>query len=238
MKRFFDKQVTFVAAIILVTSLLLSGCATEGVRGEAFPNSPTVKVSQGAALQLVNKLIASLKTAASGGRFTITVTQEEVTSALALGTHLNAVTQRMSTLTPEQAQKVNDLDGLLALSDNDDPLADGFQLSDLKPTINLKSPQIRFLADGNIELTGFFRLWLWYFPLNIVFAPRADNGNMELDFVSGKVGSIPVPEGVVDWLGEQLVRALGLVDDYVSLDTIKVTDGRMTLSGRVKIEIK
>ncbi len=57
---------------------------------------------------------------------------------------------------------------------------------------------------------------------------------MSLDFIQGAIGPVHLPEGAVDWPGGQIMTGLGLVEDYVVIDTIAVQSGRMTLAGRVR----
>lgn len=240
-------------AMILITALLTAAlaCSLPSSQGAELPDDgPPVAVSRGAAVSFVTKVIAIGGQASTSQSVRFTITQEEVTSALAYGSELaiyaqgGPVFEGLSNLEvgdlptedlPPQAQRFRQLAESLdhVTGSEEGGTRRLFSLFRLR----LEEPQVYFKSDSRMIVRGVGRLARWQQPLRVVFAPRAEEGELELDFVDGQLGSLPLPEFLFDPLGELLSQALLAGQDYAAITELTVADGTLTFAGELRVPI-
>jgi len=217
---------------------MLAGCSGSGDGPAAVlpDDGPLPARSPEAALRLLNKAAAAGEAAAQTGRLELVVTEEEVNAILAARTllgdqsgvlsaeRLDAFLERADL----EGQDVSQLRDLLNLQDRI-PSEDGRRLR-LRPRI--EEPVVYFRGSGQLIVRGevswlFFRL-----PIRAVAAPRAEGGELELDFVEGQVGVVGMPELVFDLLGRGVSEAVLLGQAHARITEITVGAGILTVRGR------
>ncbi len=220
----------------------------------ALPDDgPPVPVSSEAALSFLGKITDGAQRAGSGVEIGLTVTQEEVTSFLAVGAKLAELAERLDQPSLEdlavsdQPVGLGDLTELLT-GDDSGPFdfttwrgllreRGRLGLPALDPSrfalgLRFRNPEVRFLANGQVIVRGEARIFFLGFPARVVVVPKASAGELGFDFVEGQLGRLSVPEGVVDLVADGLVQAILAGQDYASIDEIAVGDGTLTLSAR------
>jgi hypothetical protein len=68
----------------------------------------------------------------------------------------------------------------------------------------------------------------------ITVTPSVSNGKVAITVNSFEVGPIPVPESLREQIGEQISETLNERLDKISLSAISISDGEMTLTGKVR----
>lgn len=219
------------AAASLVLSLLLGACGGSQA-GPTLPDEgPPVPVSKEAATRLFEKVLGALESAALTKSVQFAVTDEEVTSALALGAQYVAFTPAGPVIQglpgSPGGQSAPGLEGLgQAGSGADDG---GFSLSNL--SLKIESPQVRFTSDGQMIVEGYGRIGSWRQPLRVVTAPRASDGELDLQFVEGQIGGLPLPAFIFNPIGKALAALILAGSDSVQVHEIRIQQGTMTVSG-------
>ena len=200
---------------------------------------PPVPVSEAAAQRLVTKVARAVETGASTRRVELTITEREATSALALGAEISEALQVLPTMTPEEVARARERGTLRDILTGEPPPDRQRGLmarirSALRPRIGLREPQVRFLDNGQIVVAGYLRAWRWRLPALLIVAPRAQHGELELDFVKGRLGRVPAPEWVFDRVGTMLSSLILMGQDYAEITTLRVGEGRLLFAGVVK----
>lgn len=231
-----------VAAVLLTLSTL--ACTLPGGSEASLPDDgPPVAVSQKAASSFAAKALASTE---NSGTLSFTITQEEATSAVAISVQLMTLSKDNPLLEefggiPEQI----DLDQMtedLEVTPEIEALLKRFSGSDGQDRnltnlrLGLDEPQIYFKEDGRMILRGYGLLGNWRLPLRVVTKPQAAHGELELDFVEGQIGRLPLPEFLFDPLGKLLSRMLLAGQDYAEISQLTVSPGTLTFTGRVNVE--
>lgn len=243
------------AMLVLAMSALFAAslaCSLPTGGPAELPDDGTpVPVSQKAAASFVTKVLAVGEQATSAQSVRFTVTQEEVTSALSYGAELAAYAQGgpvfeglggldTSDLAtedlPPEAQRFRDLAEALggATSEGEGGLASW--IPDLR--LQLEEPQVYFRGDGRMIVRGIGHLWRWSQPVRIVVAPRASQGELELDFVEGQLGWLTLPEFLFDPLGNLLSRAILAGQDYAAITELTVSEGSLTFAGELRVPLE
>lgn len=225
----------------LVATLIIVVCFVAGCQRVSLPQTelpddgPPIVVSEAAAIRFVEKVTAAGRAAADSGSLTLSITQEEITSFLAIGTRLAERVQDIQTLENlEQLEGVEGVEGFeefRRLAGEREGLPD-LQLPDLSLRLALREPQIFFKDNGQIVIRGFGEVRGRRQPLRIVTAPRAGGGELVLDFVEGTLGPLPVPEAVFDVVGQGLARVILAGQDYGEITEIQVGGGVLTINAR------
>lgn len=240
----------FAFVLTLAASL---ACSLPSLGEPELPDDgPAVPVSQEAAASFVIKVLAVGDQASQSQSVRFTVTQEEVTSALSYGAEIAAYSQGGPLFEglgdlpvedlpadelPAEAQRFRDLaESLGGLTGSQDSERGGGLLPDLR--LKLEEPQVYFRGDGRMILRGHGVLWRWRQPLRVVIAPRAAEGELELDFVEGQLGALPLPEFLFDPLGDLISRALLAGQEYAAITEITVTEGVLTFAGELRVPLE
>jgi hypothetical protein len=222
----------------LLALLLMAGCADAGgvLEAELPDDGPPPATSTASAGRFVQKVTTAGEGAANTGRFTLTVTDEEVTSFLSVGAILRRQLGNLPTQDLEQLQDVPelediDLDRYRELLGERDRLP-GLDGDGLRLRLTIQAPLVYFLGNGHMIVRGKARFLIISLPVRVVVAPRASQGELVLDFVEGQLGPVPMPEILFDYLGKGLARALLAGREYAEITEVRVTDGVLTVSGR------
>ena len=245
MRRFLGSRRRPAARVLLLGSfvalaLLLSTCRRPGrLQAELPDDGPPVTTSQAAALRFVEKVTAAGQSGAESGRSTLTVTEEEATSFLNIGTALSEQLEQLGSVQGlEGLGQLEGIEGLEALEgieglDRLRELAGQREgLRGLRPRLSIREPEVRFQKEGRVVVRGYAQIWRWRQPVRIVVAPHARKGELDLDFVEGKLGPVGLPEWLFDLAGFGLSRVILAGQDYAEIDEITVRDGSLTVSGR------
>jgi hypothetical protein len=243
--------------LLLTAMMLASAACSLPVFGEVeLPDDgPPVPVSGAAAASFFSKALASSESAATSQKVRFTVTQEEATSALAIGAQLAALSpggpafdgldslQGIPGADFDQLLQAHgdslpdglppELTGLLGGADVDGGPSSGLGLPDLR--LKLEEPQVYFKNDGRLILRGYGRLWRWRQPIRVVVAPAANGDSLDLDFVEGQLGPLPLPEFLFDPVGKLLAKVLLAGRDYAEISELTVGNGTMTFAGSLHL---
>jgi hypothetical protein len=245
MRRLFSfrrRPFALLLTLAVLFLLLLGACqAPAFLQSELPDDGPPVATSSAAAGRFGQKVAAAGERAVDTQQFTLTVTQEEVTSFLNLGSQLAEQLQtaygvdslqELQALQGQQGRQA--MEGLpdwaKQLQGGENSL--GLDLPDLSFRVAIKEPEVHFKGNGQIIVRGYGQVLSQRQALRLVLAPRASQGELVLDFVEGKLGPVPVPEGVVDLVGKGLASLILTGRDYVEISRIQVSSGSLTLTGR------
>lgn len=195
------------------------------------------------ARRVLTRGVETLQRAPQSGRVRLTLTEAEATSALGLGMMLPEMMQAAGRIPEEEIREIQDLDVLRARVREEaerqrEEMAErlGFFeriLLAVDPKIRTGDVQVRFEEGGEVVVAGYVQAWRFRQPGIFVVAPRAAAGELDFDFVSGRVGRLPLPELVFDWVGKALATVILLGDGYAEVSEITVEDGTLTFEGRL-----
>ncbi len=100
----------------------------------------------------------------------------------------------------------------------------------------LSDPQVT-LQDGLIEVTGKVSVSLIKANARIVLEPYVDQGDLRMAIREAKFGSIPIPDATLEeltaTLNQNLSEFTSINGRKFRLEVITITDGTMTLSGKL-----
>ncbi len=229
------------AGLMLFASLFIAACGTAELPDDGTPPA----VSSQAAASFLQKTLDVGQGTVGSRRVRFTVTQEEVTSALNLGTlfsqaalgslgetsGLGPIAQIPGMEANQGSPELETPNDLLARTQGDDGAA-GLNAVSLKP--RLVQPEVYFQQDGRMIVRGDLAFLKWSLPVRVVLAPQAAAGELTLDFVEGQIGSAPLPEALFDPIGKSIALVLLAGRDYAEIKEIAVTEGTLTFEGRPK----
>jgi len=224
--------------VAVIAVFLLTGCADASglLEAELPDDGPRPATSAASAGRFVQKVTAAGEGAANTGRFTLTITDEEVTSFLNVGTVLSRQLGGLPIQDLDQLRDIPELEGI-DLDRYRDLLGEDGRIpalgdDGLRLRLTIQEPQVYFLGNGSMIVRGEARFLVISLPVRVVAAPRASQGELVLDFVEGQLGPAPMPEILFDYVGKGLARALLAGREYAEITEIRVTDGVLTVSGR------
>jgi hypothetical protein len=233
---------TWLLSLAILASLLLTACQAPKILQSELPDDgPPVATSPAAAGRFAQKVVAAGERAAETKRFKLTVSQEEVTSFLNLGSQLAEQMQAVYGVDSlQELQALQGQQGMQAIEGLPDWAKQlqggqnrlGLDLPDLTFRVTVKEPEVHFKGDGQMIVRGYGEVLGQRQALRLVLAPHAADGELALDFVEGNLGPVPVPEGVVDLVGKGLAGLILAGRDYVEISKIQVGNGSLALSGR------
>lgn len=214
---------------------------------------PDIPVTEDAAVNFITKVVTVGQGAAQTKRARLTITQQELTSFVAIGSLLAEQMQEMQNLqnlqnlNPEQTQQLRELEnkkGLERLRALEQFTAERRQtgsndagpipIPDLSLRLTLEEPQICFKSNGQIAVEGYAAVRGRRQPLRLIVAPRASQGELVFDFVRGDLGPVSMPEPIFDTIGDGLAKAILAGQEYAEINEITVQQNTITLSGRLK----
>lgn len=239
-----SRRILKMTAASLALALAAGACFIPGVGNATLPDDgPPVPVTQASAESFAEKLTAG---ADGSGMIQVTISQQEATSAVAIVTRMFALSEDNPAVQergglPDEIPLDQLAEGL-EVTPEIRGLLERFQSQDGEPLsvpvveIKLEQPQVYFKGDGRMILRGYGVLGSWRLPLRVVTKPRASQGAIQLDFVDGQVGRLPLPEFLFDPLGRMISRALLAGRDYAEISELTVGAGTLTFRGRVNLE--
>lgn len=202
-----------------------------------------VPASREDAARVLTRGVEAWRSAPGAGALRFTLTESEATSALGIGLMMPELMRAAGRIPQEELEQLGDLATLQAriwqeADAQRAELAERFGLSErlllkLDPRIRTGAMQVRFRGSGEVVVAGYVQAWSFRLPGVFVVAPLARDGTLELDFVSGRLGRLPLPEVAFDWMGSMLVRGILLGRDYAEVSEITVGEGTLTFAGRV-----
>lgn len=222
----------------LLVVLVLVGCrAPSDLRNWGLPDDgPPAAASPEAAQRLIDKVTAAAQSAATTGHFSVSITEEEATSALSF---YGDMLERFEVLPTDGSEEIEvrpeaeevDGDGWRELLDWQERLPVGGERGALLG-LALEEPAVYFLGDGHLIIRGRIRLPIGQWPFRVVARPHASQGELVLDLVEGQIGPLPMPQIAFNYLARGLARAVVAGQEYVEITEILVSDGVLTVSGR------
>jgi hypothetical protein len=242
------RRVVLLASLATLISFSLACSMPFSGEAELPDDGPPVPVSKESAASFVTKIIETGQQAAVNQTVRFTITEGEVTSALTYATDLAAFSQGNQLFEgleqfdtenlegqalPPELERLQDLgDALGGIGGDDSQTASG----PLDLRLRLEEPQVYFLGSGEMILRGYGRLSRWRLPMRVVVAPYIQQNEIQLDFVEGQLGSIPLPEFLFDPLGGLIAASLTAGQDYAQITELTVTEGALTFAGQVNLE--
>jgi hypothetical protein len=228
--------------LLIALPFLLAACQMPRFLHSELPDDgPPIPTSQEAARRFVEKVTEAGREGARTGESTLTITQEEATSFLTVGAQLVEEVQQYKQI--ESLQDLSELENIEGLQEIEgleqwrelaakrEGLPD-IRLPDPRFRLTIQEPQVYFRENGQIIVRGYGEIRNRRQPIRVVVAPRAVDGQLELDFVEGKLGPLSLPEGLFDLVGDLLTRAILAGRDYAEITEITVRSGTLTIRGR------
>ncbi|MFO7698855.1 MAG: hypothetical protein R6X16_17110 [Anaerolineae bacterium] len=224
----------FISLLAVVAMLALAGCNAAGMPDDgAAP-----QVSEAASRRIVERVAAVGSGTPPGASFTITATQDEVTSFLAIGAQVLAHYQEAyaSGVTPEPRQipgidaRVTDeqwqqaMDGL-----NKTASGPAAILTEVRSSI--QDPRVYLKADGVLVLRGTASAAGASLPLRIVLVPQATEDGYAVRIQEAQLGTVSAPEWVTDLIERAVGDGMDLANESVVITDIRITQGQITVSG-------
>lgn len=201
--------------------------------GEPVP--ATTDLAQGFA----RRTARAIQNASTTRRFRITIPEAEATSALSLGLMIPELMRALDSLPPEALQQATSIEDLRTLLREHRRRAAGQQTFRQRvaalfdPQLRTGDVQVRFTGAGEIVVAGYVQAWRWKQPALVVFAPRARTGELELDFVKGRLGRLAAPAWAFDLLGTLVASLILQGREYAEISSITVKPGQLTFEARV-----
>lgn len=210
--------------------------------GEAPPPAPvrgTVASSPELAARFFRKVAAAVQAGIQTGRLDLSITEAEATSALEVGGQLVEIRQVMSTLSPEELNELDTPEEIRrAVDARHARPPSGFWgrvRYALNPRLRFRQGQVRFRPDGRVLVSGYAHAWSRRVPVHMDAVPTLEDGRLSMDFRETRLGRLRVPSWVLGGPAKLVTLVLGLGKDYASLQALEVADGRLSLSGRVRL---
>lgn len=242
--RLLGGRLKVIAFGLLIVLLSVTTCSF-GVDAATLTESygPPVPASAEAAISFAAKGAAAMEGFAEGNTLRLDVTESEATSALSFGMMLPELVTTLGRIPPEEIRAATDLEALRERvrqeqqAIRDSVLAElpvvARILDKLDPRIRTGDVQIRFQESGQVVVAGFVQAWRFRQPAMFVVAPSARSGELELDFVQGRLGRVPAPAFVFDLLGAAIARTVLLGREYAEVAELTVGAGTLSFEGRV-----
>lgn len=228
--------------LIVVTSVATCSLGVDPSTLTASYGDP-VPASRDDAARVITRGVEALQRAPDAGVVRITMTEAEATSALSLGMMLPELMLASQRIPQEEIQQIEDLDALREriwreADAQRDEMAEGLGLTrrlilKLDPGLRTGDVQVRFEETGQVVVAGYVQAWRFRQPGVFVVAPSARDGELTFDFVSGRLGRLPLPEVAFDWVGGMVASAILMGRDHAEVSEISVGDGTFTFEGRL-----
>jgi hypothetical protein len=205
---------------------------------------PPVPASTESARRLIEKTTVALQGMSGSRALSLSVTESEATSALSLGLMMPELMRAAERIPAAEIQQISDLDALRVRIEREErdmraarlaraPLAERL-LAGLDPRLRAGDVQVRFRPSGEVVVAGHVQAWRFRQPALFVVAPHGRSGELQLDFVEGRLGRLPLPEPVFDLLGRAVASAILLGRDYAEISDLTVGDGTLRIVGRLR----
>lgn len=230
---------------LLVVVLSVATCSAGVDTGSLTARwGPPVPATTDAARSLMEKSGRSLQGAAADRAVALTVTEAEATSALGLGLMMPELMRAADRVPRSEIQGITDLEELRLRIQEEmrrtETAAQGLAglgqriARALDPQLRTGDVQVRFEENGHVVVAGYLQAWWFRQAALFVVAPRAASGSLELDFVEGKLGRVPLPEPLFDLVGDAAASAILMGRDYAEISRLSVADGTLHIEGRLR----
>ncbi|MCZ7533135.1 MAG: hypothetical protein M5U23_06995 [Acidimicrobiia bacterium] len=207
--------------------------------GASLPDDgDPVPVSGEAAISLVKKVQAAVGDAPGTKSITIQVTDEEVTSFLAIATLLSGQiedaggTGDLGQIDLINTSSTTDIASWKELIDSQNGIG-GILTRGMDLGVTIRDPEVKFTSAGEIIIRGYGKMGPLSVPARAVVMPEIVDGNLKLEIVEGQLGRLPLPGGVSNLLADGIEKALLAGHEVASVTRIDVSQGTLTVSGTV-----
>lgn len=231
------RRVVAFVLVFLVAALTLAGC-----NAVAMPDDgPEPAISEEASRSVVRRVVTAMRETPPGAAFSVTATQDEVTSFLALGADVLAYYQSAyaagETPEPKQIPGIDDYVSdaqWQAAMDELNRNARGAAALLLEVRSNIQDPRVYLKDDGTLVLRGFAAVAGTQTPLRLVLAPEPSAEGYAVRFVDGQLGTVAAPEWLSGLIEQALDEGMQLANQSVVITDIAITDGEITVSGTAR----
>jgi hypothetical protein len=233
------KLVYLVIGLLVVVASITTCSAGVDLASLTAEYGDPVPTSTDAARRFVERTAAAVQSAAASRRLSISVSESEATSALSLGLMMPELMRAMETMPAEEIQQAKDIEEVRELIREHEAVEPGSRTLGqrvaalLDPRLRTGDVQVRFTGNGEIVIAGYVHAWRWRQPALVVFAPSARAGELQLDFVKGRLGRLPAPAWAFDLLGNLVTSLILMGQDYAEISNLTVTEGRLTFEATV-----
>lgn len=238
--RFRGRKLAFFLVGLLVAGLSVVTCsAGVDLTSLTAEYGEPVPATREAAQRFLGRTAEALQAAAASRRFRLTVSETEATSALSLGLAMPELMRAMNSVPAEEIQGIDDIGEIRTmLRQREAQQRESRTFRErlaalLDPRLRTGDVQVHFTADGQVAVAGYVQAWHWQQPALVVFAPRARSGELQLDFVKGRLGRLPAPAWAFDKLGSLVASLILLGGDYAEISELTVQEGRLTFEASV-----
>jgi hypothetical protein len=227
--------------ILIVVGLIIA--LFVATTGASLPDDgEPIAISPDDALVFARKLTVAAGDATSTKAVSIVVTDEEVTSFLAIASLLSGELQ-----TAGGSGDLSELTSLgdaipggnVASVDNWKDLVEsqggiGSVLTrGLDLRVAIQEPEVRFTAEGEVIIRGYGKVAFITVPARLVVKPQIVDGQVEFDLVEGQFGRLPLPGAMSNLAESAIERALLGGYDIASVERIIVSDGTFAFTGQL-----
>jgi hypothetical protein len=243
--RFLGRRLQVFAFGLLIVLLSVTTCSF-GVEAADLtaPYGDPIPSSAGDAIRFAEKGATAMQGLAETRTMRLRVSEAEATSALSVGMMLPDLMQTMGRIPVEEIRGATDLEALRERVWREqatlrDSLVATLPLhyrivERLDPRLRTGDVQVRFRESGEVVVGGYVQAWRFRQPMMFVVAPSARSGELELDFVEGRLGRLPAPAFLFDLLGRVIARTVLLGRDYAEVVELTVGAGELQFVGRVQ----
>jgi len=106
-----------------------------------------------------------------------------------------------------------------------------------QPDTPITEPQIS-LQNGQIILTGKFKVGILTTEASMVFEPYVLDGKLQVTFVSAKFGSVPIPDVLLKQItqaaNDNLSQYITVDGQSVEIQSVRIDAGRLELTGKAR----
>jgi hypothetical protein len=207
-----------VKKLLLITVMMLSlltACAFNA-GGPKYPQT-SIPISPEAAQSLQQAVTAAAAQGALSGEFSLTITETQLTSYLAL----NMAVPAELAAPGETVEQPNPQEQIASVVSN---------------------PQV-FLQDGQIQTYGTLQYGFLSATGRVVLSVTPDTqGNLTIELTEMDFGSLPLPDAlkstVSSALTDSINGAFGPISTQFRIESISIADGAMILTGRTRSQAK
>ena len=238
--RFTARRFAAVGLGLLIVALSITTCSVGvNLANLTAQYGEPVPATKDAARGFVERAAAAIQNAPANRSFRISISDAEATSALSLGMMLPELTRALETVPRDELEQTNDIEQLRQLlrehetSANENKTVRDRVAALFNPNIRTGDVQVRFTGAGEIVAAGYVQAWRFQQPALVIFAPKASSGQLELDFVRGKLGRLPAPSWAFNLLGNLVASVILQGRDYAEISDITVEEGRLTFAARI-----
>jgi len=233
-------SITAGAVVLCVT---LWGGAFWGVSPETLTSryGEPVPSSAAAAVRFLEAGGRAIRDTDEGERLAVTLTEEEASSAFSLGLMLPRLRALVEPIPHDELRAEQSFEALhdriweahVAMRDSASAARSvpARMLAMLAPRARMREVQVRFEDSGEVVAAGYLELWGVDLPLLLAVIPSARGGALELAYVRGRAGRLPVPGVFFGLVRDAVSRAAMTGGSGAEIAEIVVGQGSLTVVG-------